>query len=189
EQMEETETNMEDAEEPEEALGNLEGIDTDNDHSIEDEATSDEELKLGEIHGVADQREDMEYDAQKGYYVIELSAGLYNYTNTQDVDEKWVACALPDGVSVPEVEEIPSGLVTVTLPDEHTGVALKVPNVKGIGSESFTLELPLTGEPDDNDPNENLYLYNVDGNQEQAALIGEIKSNRDIDFSVMEDNS
>src|SRR5699024_814151 len=100
---------------------------------------------------------------------------------------KWVAFALPDGVTVPNVEDVPSGMVMVTLPDDHMGVAFKVPNVKGMSEQSYTVELPLVGEPDDNDPNENLYLYNVDVNQERAELIGEIRSTRKIDFSKMKE--
>lgn len=176
------ESNEED-EEPEE----LTGIETDNDHSQDKEKTADEDLKLGEIHGTAYSSEDIEYDDDKGYYVLNLLVGLLNYESSQDLDEKWVAFALPDGVTVPDVEEVPSGMVVVTLPDDHTGVALKIPNIKGIGGESYKLELPLQGEPDDNDPNENLYLYNVDGNKGHAELIGEIKSNREIDFSKMKE--
>lgn len=116
-------------------------------------------------------------------------AGLTNFDSSQDLDEKWIAFAIPDGVSVPDVDDIPRGVVVVSLPDGHTGVAVKVPNLKGLSDENVYMELPLIGEPDDNDPNENLYLYNVDGNEGSAELIGEIKSTRDIDFSVMAEES
>ena len=161
------------------------GIETDNDHSQDKEKTADEDLKLGEIHGTAYSSEDIEYDDDKGYYVLNLLVGLLNYESSQDLDEKWVAFALPDGVTVPDVEEVPSGMVVVTLPDDHTGVAFKVPNVKGMSEQNYTVELPLVGEPDDNNPNKNLYLYNVDGNQNSAELIGEIRSTRDFDFTEM----
>lgn len=162
-------------------------IETDNESLQDEEETLDEELDLKEIHGTAYQKDDMEYDSDKGYYVLDMLAGLANFTNTQDVENKWVAFAIPDGVSVPDVDDVPSGFVLVTLPDGHTGIALKVPNLKGIKDQTFSLEMPLIGEPDDNDPNENFYLYNVDGNEEHAELIGEIQSTREIDFSVMND--
>src|SRR5699024_11701951 len=97
------------------------------------------DLELGEIHGTAYSSEDIEYDDDKGYYVLNLLVGLLNYESSQDLDEKWVAFALPDGVTVPDVEEVPSGMVVVTLPDDHTVVALKIPNIKGIGGESYKL--------------------------------------------------
>src|SRR5699024_11657664 len=89
-----TEESNEEDEEPKE----LTGIETDNDHSQDKEETADEDLKLGEIHGTAADHEDIEYDDDKGYYVSSLLVGLLNYESSQDLDEKWVAFALPDGV-------------------------------------------------------------------------------------------
>ena len=173
-------------------LNALKELETDLETEEDEDSTADADLDLGEILGTANQLDDeagIWYDAEEGYFILDLQAGLSNYTNTQDLNEKWVAFAIPDGVSIPDVDDIPSGVVVVALPDGHTGVAVKVPNLKGISSENVYMELPLIGEPDDNDPNDNLYLYNVDGNEESAELVGEIKSTRDIDFSVMTEES
>lgn len=152
----------------------------------EDNGNDDEDLNLKEIHGTANG--DIAYDFNKGYYVLHLQAGLSNYTNTQDVNKKWVAFALPNGVAIPDVGDVPSGILPVQLNDGGTGVAVKVPDVKGIGNQTIFLDIPLQGVPEDNDPNNNLYLLNVDGNAGTYEEIGQIKSQRDIDFSVMDDN-
>ena len=173
-------------------LSALEELETDLESEDDEDETADEDLNLGEIYGAANQRGDEDgiwYDSEKGYFILDLQAGLTNFDSSQDLDEKWIAFAIPDGVSVPDVDDIPRGVVVVSLPDGHTGVAVKVPNLKGLSDENVYMELPLIGEPDDNDPNENLYLYNVDGNEESAELIGEIKSTRNIDFSVMAEES
>ncbi|HLR15846.1 MAG TPA: hypothetical protein VK144_08460 [Bacillota bacterium] len=199
EEDEERESQFEDATEDDIAKNNgnnpedlteltaMEEVDEIEDKVQDQDMTKDEDLKLREIYGAANASEDIEYDKVKGYYVLELQAGLSNYTSSQSFSEKWVAFALPDGVSVPDVDEIPSGVVVVTLPDGHKGVAVKIPNIHEISSEYVYIDLPLIGTPDDNDPNENLYLYNVDGNAHTAELIGEINATREIDFSVMKD--
>lgn len=169
------------------ALEAMEEVDEIENKVQDQDMTKDEDLKLREIYGSANAIEDIEYDKVKGYYMLDLQVGLSNYASSQSFSDKWIAFALPDGVSVPDVEEIPSGVVIVTLPDGHKGVAVKIPNIHEISSEHLYLDLPLIGTPDDNDPNENLYLYNVDGNAHTAELIGEINSTRDIDFSVMKD--
>lgn len=164
----------------------LEELDSNFEASLDPEETRDEDLKLKEIYGAANGiNEVIEYDDDRGYYILDLQAGLTNFYSKQDLKEKWVAFAIPDGVSVPNTEDVPSGVVVVSLPDGHSGIAVKTPNLQGLSDETLYLEIPLIGEPNDNDPNENLYLYNVDGNEHKAALIGEISSTRDIDFSVM----
>lgn len=186
EQDDGTEVDSEQAEKQE--ITELSLIETDNESLQEEDESSDDALKLHEIYGTASQREEISYDDEKGYYIMEIDAGISNNTNTQDVKEKWVAFAIPDGVSVADVEDIPSGMVLVSLPDGHEGIALKLPNMQGIQHETNPFDIPLIGVPDDNNPNENLYLYEVNGNEDRATLVGEIKSTRDIDFSVMKDS-
>lgn len=166
----------------------LEATDDDLEIVQDDDVTKDEDLILKEIYGTATESNDgFEYDEENGYHILHLQTGLTNYTNSNVFKEKWIAFALPNGVSVPDVDEVPSGVVIVTLPDGHEGVAVKIPNIDGIDSETLFIELPLIGEPDDNDPNNNLYLYNADGNEHSSQLIGEINSQRDIDFTKLEE--
>ncbi len=166
----------------------LEATDDDLEIVQDDDVTKDEDLNLKEIHGTASESKDgFEYDKEHGYHILHLQVGLTNYTSSNVFKEKWIAFALPNGVSVPDVDEVPSGIVIVTLPDGHEGVAVKIPTIDGIDSETLFLELPLIGEPDDNDPNNNLYLYNADGNEHSSQLIGEINSQRDIDFTQLEE--
>lgn len=166
----------------------LEATDDDLEIVQDDDVTKDEDLNLGDILGTARESNDgFEYDDDNGYHILHLQAGLSSYSSSNVFKEKWIAFALPNGVSVPNVDEVPSGVVIVTLPDGHEGVAVKIPNIDGINSETIFLELPLIGEPDDNDPNNNLYLYNADGNEHSSQLIGEISSQRDIDFTQLEE--
>lgn len=166
----------------------MEESETDFDKAQNQKATPDEDLKLKDILGTADaKKNELVYKEDKKYHILELTAGLSNY-NSQIIKNKWVAFAIPKGVSVPDVEEVPSGMVVVSLPDGHTGIAVKIPNLDGISDEKVKLEIPLIGEPDDNDPNKNLYLFNVkDGEKKKAELVGEISSKREIDFSVMKE--
>src|SRR5690625_1214835 len=108
---------------------------TDEDVDIEEDeeeispfATEDEDLNLGEIYGTANG--DIEYDIASGNYVLGLQAGLSNYTNTQDIENKWVGFAIPNGVDV--VGELPSGVVPIFISGK-SGLAVKVPNIRGIG--------------------------------------------------------
>jgi len=166
----------------------LEATDDDLEIVQDDDVTKDEDLILKEIYGTATESNDgFEYDEENGYHILHLQTGLTNYTNSNVFKEKWIAFALPNGVSVPDVDEVPSGVVIVTLPDGHEGVAVKIPNIDGIDSETLFIDLPLIGEPDDNDPNNNLYLYNADGNEHSSQLIGEINSQREIDFTQLEE--
>src|SRR5690625_777166 len=144
-------------------------------------ATEDEDLILGDILGTANG--DIEFDITSGNYVLDLQAGLTNVTNGQDIEDKWVGFAIPNGVDV--VGELPSGVVPIFIAGK-SGLAVKVPNIQGIGSENVYHNIQLTGEVDDNDPVLNLYLLNVDTEAGQYEEIGEISSQRDIDFSVME---
>src|SRR5690625_737336 len=144
-------------------------------------ATEDEDLILGDILGTANG--DIEFDITSGNYVLDLQAGLTNVTNGQDIEDKWVGFAIPNGVDV--VGELPSGVVPIFIAGK-SGLAVKVPNIQGIGSENVYHDIQLTGEVDDNDPVLDLYLLNVDTEANQYEEIGEISSQRDIDFSVME---
>src|SRR5690625_786855 len=144
-------------------------------------ATEDEDLILGDILGTANG--DIEFDITSGNYVLDLQAGLTNVTNGQDIEDKWVGFAIPNGVDV--VGELPSGVVPIFIAGK-SGLAVKVPNIQGIGSENVYHDIQLTGEVDDNDPVLNLYLLNVDTEAGQYEEIGEISSQRGIDFSVME---
>lgn len=176
------EADTEDAEEAtEESNEAEEEVDAQAEDEIETTATADEDLNLREIYGNASGA--ITYDIAQGAYVLDLRAGFSNYTNTQDIENKWVAFALPNGVDV--TGELPSGTVPLFLQGK-TGIAVKVPNVKGIGNESVNKEILLTGEPDDNDPVVNLYMLNVDTEANQYEEIGEVQGQRDIDFSNMQ---
>src|SRR5699024_5290441 len=146
-------------------------------------ATDDEDLNLKDIHGTANG--DIEYDITSGNYVLGLQAGLSNYAGNQDIENKWVGFAIPNGVNV--VGELPSGVVRIQIAGKN-GLAVKVPNIRGIGGENVYHDIHLTGEVDDNSPVLNMYLLNVDTEAEQYEEIGEISSQRGIDFSVMEEN-
>src|SRR5690625_5042142 len=61
-------------------------------------ATDDEDLNLKDIHGTANG--DIEYDITSGNYVLGLQAGLSNYAGNQDIENKWVGFAIPNGVRV-----------------------------------------------------------------------------------------
>lgn len=166
----------------------LEAADEDLEIVQDDAVTKDEDLKLSDILGTARVGGDgIVYDEDKGYHVLHLQTGLSSYSNSNVFKEKWIAFALPNGVSVPDIDEVPSGVVIVTLPDGHKGVAVKIPSIDGISSETIFLDLPLIGKPDDNHPNNNLYLFNVDGNKHSSQLIGEISSQRNIDFTELEE--
>lgn len=144
-------------------------------------ATEDEDLILGDILGTANG--DIEFDITSGNYVLGLQAGLTNVTNGQDIEDKWVGFAIPNGVDV--VGDLPSGVVPIFTAGK-SGLAVKVPNIQGIGGENVYHDIQLTGEVDDNDPVLDLYLFNVDTEANQYEEIGEISGQRGIDFSVME---
>src|SRR5690625_3415730 len=144
-------------------------------------ATDDEDLNLKDIHGTANG--DIEFDISSGSYKLELQAGLSNYASNQDIENKWVGFAIPNGVNV--VGELPSGVVRIQIAGKN-GLAVKVPNIRGIGGENVYHDIHLTGEVDDNDPVLNMFLLNVDTEAGQYESIGEISGQRGIDFSVME---
>src|SRR5699024_5663784 len=161
-----------------------EDVDIDEDEEeIAPFATEDEDLILGDIHGTANG--DIEFDISSGSYKLELQAGLSNYASNQDIENKWVGFAIPNGVNV--VGELPSGVVRIQIAGKN-GLAVKVPNIRGIGGENVYHDIHLTGEVDDNSPVLNMYLLNVDTEAKTYEEIGEISSQRGIDFSVMEEN-
>lgn len=167
--------------------------DTDSEESLneeektEDEASEqlDEDLDLTDIYGTINQREDLQFDFNKGYYVLDLQAGLGNYSRNQVLNDKWIAFALPNGVYLAS-EDVPAGVVPVEVKGKN-GVAIKIPDVKEFPDSQYVYpKIPLVGEPDDNDPVLNLYLYNVNVSEQTYEEIGQIKEQREIDFSQME---
>lgn len=180
----ETDANVEEEEqaETEEVTGD------DEEGEEEAEVQEEEELDLTNIHGAANG--EIYYDITKGHYVLDLQAGLSNYSD-QEIKQKWVAFALPEGVGVPADADVPAGVALVQLYDGHTGIAVKIPDVTAFPDSKYVYpKIPLTGsvDADYNSPNENLYLFNVDEANQVAEDLGQIKSQRNIDFSVMEDN-
>lgn len=184
EESESTEKQSEEADETEASTEEEsdEEVDT-SEEELETAATADEDIKLQDVIGTASG--DITYDIAKGAYVLDLRAGFSSSTSQHDIDEKWVAFALPNGVDV--ASDLPSGTVRIFL-NGKTGIAVKVPNIKGIGMESVNKEILLTGEPDDNDPIVNLSMLNVDTEANQFDEIGEVRGQREIDFSTMQAN-
>lgn len=127
---------------------------------------------------------DVTYDVQKGYYVLDVDASLEKQSHTEDVDEKWLAFALPEGVDV-VVEDMPEGIVFVGLPNGHTGLAMKVPN-QGNNHRSMTYHIPLVGEGSASHPHEAIYLMDIDVKAYTYENLGQLNGQREIDFSVME---
>lgn len=147
-------------------------------------ADEDEELDLTKVYGTA--RGDIHYDFNKGYYVLRLQAGLSNHSSSKELIQKWIAFSLPNGVAVPNVDEIPSGIVPVQLYDGSNGIAVKIPDVGTFpNSKTVFLDVPLIGEPNDNNPNRNLYLMDVDVDNQTYSDLGQIEMQRKIDFDPM----
>ncbi|WP_186579006.1 hypothetical protein [Aquibacillus kalidii] len=150
--------------------------------TVEEEA-----LNLEEIYGTADGS--IHYDFNKNYYVLSLKAGLNNFSENQELKQKWVAFALPNGVYIPDNEDVPAGVVPVTLYDGHTGIAVKIPDVGTFpDSKYIDITIPLMGQVEEgyNSPNENLYIYNVDTEARTVEDLGQIKNTRNIDFTVID---
>lgn len=147
---------------------------------------NDDDLNLDNIYGTAMGK--IHYDWNKGYFILKLRAGLGNYSS-KPIKQKWVAFALPDGIYVPDVADVPIGIVPVNLYDGHNGIAVKIPDVKGYEHQFINLDIPLAGKISENynSPNKNLYLFNVDTKNGIAEDLGQIGDQRDIDFSVMND--
>lgn len=147
---------------------------------------NDDDLNLDNIYGTAMGK--IHYDWNKGYFILKLRAGLGNFSS-KPIKQKWVAFALPDGIYVPDVADVPVGIVPVRLYDGHKGIAVKIPDVKGYEHQFINLDIPLAGKISENynSPNKNLYLFNVDTKNGIAEDIGQIGDQRDIDFSVMND--
>lgn len=187
ENNEETETVKEEADDEEadkeEEADSNEEKETDEEEEVSTFATEDEDLNLSDVFGNASG--DIEYDVKKGHYVLNLRAGFTTYKGGQDIENKWVAFALPNGVDI--AGDLPTGVVRVFIAGK-TGLAVKIPNIQGIGSESVSKEIPLTGEVDDNNPVYNTYMLNVDTEANEFEEIGELRGQREIDFSVMEEN-
>lgn len=157
------------------------------DEAVEEEADEDEEeeedLNLNDVFGTASG--DITYDFNKGHYVLDLKAGIMNFHTTQEIKNKWVAFTLPNGVEV--AEEPPSGVVPIRIAGKN-GLAVKVPDVKSSSSEYVDKQIALTGVENDNDPHLNMYLLNVDVNAGNYEEIGQLNGQREIEFSVMEEN-
>ncbi|MFD1852032.1 LPXTG cell wall anchor domain-containing protein [Oceanobacillus bengalensis] len=147
----------------------------------------DEELDLTNIYGAINQRSgtSLQYDFNKGYYTLELQAGLNNMSGSQVLNQKWIAFALPNGVYLAD-EDVPAGVVQLPVNGKN-GIAIKIPDVKEFPDSKYVYPtIPLVGEPDDNDPVLNLYLYNVNVDELTYEDLGQIEGQRDIDFSIME---
>src|SRR5699024_10415031 len=176
---------VEDNEENEDTGSNEENEEEADGEEEADQDQADEDLDLDNIYGAANG--DITYDFNKGYYVLDLQAGLSNMSRSQVLQDKWVAFALPDGISLANAD-IPSGVVPVYIKGKN-GLAVKIPDVGEFPDSKYVYpKIPLIGEMDDNDPVENLYLLNVDVAAQKFENLGQIKSQRKIDFSVMEEN-
>src|SRR5699024_5411843 len=131
---------------------------------------------------------DIEYDVSKGHYVLDLREAFSYSQNVDDIEinDKWVAFALPTGVSV--ADELPSGMIQIGIAGK-TGLAVKVPNISGSSPGEFVdKEVALTGAVEDNDPYENLRMLEVDTESNTYEDLGEVQGQRNIDFSDMEEN-
>ena len=150
-----------------------------------DQEQADEDLDLEQIYGTANG--EITYDFNKGYYILDLQAGLSEYSGNQVLQDKWVAFALPNGITLANAD-VPSGVVQVSIKGKRA-IAVKIPDVGSFPDAKYVYpNIPLVGEVNDNDPVENLYLLNVDVDAQQFENLGQIKSQRNIDFSVMEEN-
>src|SRR5699024_6650433 len=146
-------------------------VEADEESELEIQATADEDLNLNEVYGSASG--EITYDIEKGYYTLDLRAGFSNYTSSQDIKGKWVTFTLPDGVNV--ADDLPNGVTSVYIAGK-TGIAVKVPDIEGIGSETVQKQIPLTGEDTDNDPVYNLYMVDVDVDAGQYEEIGQVNA-------------
>ncbi|MEI3607851.1 LPXTG cell wall anchor domain-containing protein [Pseudogracilibacillus sp. SE30717A] len=142
-----------------------------------------EELNLRDVFGRASG--DIVYDFNKGHYVLNLRAGITNFHTTQEIKNKWVAFTIPNGVKIGQ--DLPSGVIPIYIAGK-TGLAVKIPNVPSSGSEHVNKQISLAGVENDNDPNVNMYLLDVDVDSNSYEEIGELRGQREIDFSVMEEN-
>lgn len=145
---------------------------------------ADEEFDLQFVFGRAEGT--ITYDFNKGYYVLDLRAGINNFFSGQQFNDKWIAFALPDGVFVPDVDDVPTGVAPVQIANKN-GIAVKVPDVAENSSSSRELTIPLSGFDQDNDPHFGIYLLNVDVEQRTYEVLGQLRGTSEIDFSVMEE--
>ena len=165
---------------------------------LADDGEEDEDVEIDPsiIHGSANANNEspgghgITYDFEKGYYVLDMQAGLGHRAFTdkeQDINNKWVAFALPNGIEV--ADELPSGVVSVPVAG-HDGIAVKIPNIPAgkVTGEYVYPKIPLKGEVTNNDPVLNLYIYDVDIDSMQYENLGQVHGQRDISFSVMEAN-
>lgn len=152
------------------------------DETAEDEE-EEEELNLTDVFGTA--KGEIAYDFNKGYYVLDLRAGITNFHTRQEIKNKWVAFTLPNGVQI--ADNLPSGVVPIGIAGK-AGLAVKIPDVKSSSSEHVNKQIPLTGVENDNDPHLNTYLLDVDVNASTYEEIGQLRGQREIDFTVMEEN-
>lgn len=183
-EAEEAEANATDNATEEETTAN-EGAEEEESATEEEENDdADEELNLRDVFGNASG--EIKYDFNKGYYVLHLRSGITNFHTNQEIKDKWVAFTLPNGVYMSDEGEIPSGVVRIGIAGK-SGLAVKIPDVKSSGSETVTLDIPLAGVEDDNDPHLNMYLLDVDVNAGSYEEIGQLRGQRKIDFSVMTD--
>src|SRR5699024_3704233 len=107
--------------------------------------------------------------------------GMTNFSTNSSFDDPWVAFALPSGVDVGE--ELPSGIELVNVSGEYY-IAVKLSNVQESGSATRFEDIYLVGDGYEANPNYSLFLAEyTDGT---FVFHGELKSQRKIDFDVMD---
>src|SRR5699024_8422831 len=124
---------------------------------------------------------DIVFDYSKGLYKLQGQFGMTNFSTTESFDDPWVAFALPAGVDV--AEELPSGVELVNVEGEFY-IAVKLSNVDESGSASRFEDIYLIGDGYEANPNYSLYL--AEYTDQGFVFHGELKSERKIDFDVMD---
>ena len=150
-----------------------------------------DELNLQLVGGTAKvSNKDIVYNYNKGYYEVRVQAGLFNPTS-QEIKDKWVAFALPEGVYLAN-ENVPSGVEFVKV-NGHNGIAVKIPNVGPYGHKSIFPIIPLKIDPnvaegkvEDRNPYYTLHLYEYDPASDSFYDLGELGNQREIDFTQFE---
>ncbi|MDL4842396.1 hypothetical protein [Aquibacillus rhizosphaerae] len=149
-----------------------------------EENSENEELNFFLMSGTADGN--IYYDFNKGYYVLQLDASIFNLAGKQNLIDKWLVFSLPTGVDIPDVDGVPDGITPVTLHDGTTGIAVNIPDIEGAGKEGVQLDIPLIGTADVSNENTDIYVANVEAESNTYEILGQVRDERNIDFSVMD---
>lgn len=141
------------------------------------EASEDEEMDLRDVIGTASG--DITFDHSNGYYTLDGYFSIANFSK-DDLSEPWLAFALPADVSL--AAELPSGVELVTLGDENF-IAVKLENSDSLTHRSRSVDIHLTGEGAEVNPNYTMFLAEYT----DAGFIfhGELQGQREIDFDAM----